>query len=107
MSERTRTYLKVGGIVLGLLGLLASLANLLGLFSHPNRETMVDMIRSKGEIPATAPGFPELLRAFPLPEGVRTEQIAGIGPMTLLSKQVVSGFYNLLFGLSTAQEEAI
>ncbi len=85
MSERTRTYLKVGGLVVGLLGLLAGLANLLGFFSHPNRETMVDMIRSKGEIPATAPGFPELLRAFPPPEGVRTEHIAGIGPTTHLS----------------------
>ena len=82
MSERTRNYLKIAGLVVGTLGLIATLANLLGIFSHPNREAMVGMIRSRGEIPSTAQGFSELLRDFPPPEGVATEAIAGLATST-------------------------
>lgn len=85
MPEHVRMKLKAGGAIVGLIGLLTGLANLMGFFSNPERQQLVASIRSAGEASSGAHGFSDLVQAFPPPPGVRLSQIAGIGPTTHIS----------------------
>ncbi len=74
--------LKVIGLVILFAGIMIALCNLLGCFAQAERLEMVQLIKTKGTIPVTAPGFKELLCAYSPPSQVNTTAIVRLGPRT-------------------------
>ena len=85
---------KVIGLVIALAGLLLGLANLLGAFSHPERMTIVELIRSSGSVPAELPAFSQVLKRFPPPNGCARQDINALAPTT----SIRSGGRNMPIG---------
>ena len=86
--------LKVIGLSIVFIGLVIGLGNLLGWFTHTERLDMVELIRTKGSIPVTTPGFRELIRTYPPRSPEKTIAIIRLGPTTSIS----SGGYVTLTG---------
>jgi hypothetical protein len=78
------TNLKVIGLSIVFIGLIAGLGNQLGWFTHSERLEMVKLIQAEGSIPATATGFMELLHAYPPPSSVNKDAIVRLGTTTSL-----------------------
>jgi hypothetical protein len=83
------TNLKVIGLAIVFIGLVAGLGNLLGWFTHSERFEMVKMIRTGGSIPVTATGFADLLHAYPPPSTVNKAAVARLS----LTTSIRSGGY--------------
>ncbi len=76
------TNLKVIGLSIIFIGLVAGLGNLLGWFTHSERLEMVKLIRTEGSIPVTATGFVDLLHAYPPPSIVNKDAVVRLGTTT-------------------------
>jgi hypothetical protein len=77
------TNLKVIGLSIVFIGLVAGLGNLLGWFTHSERLEMVRLIRTKESIPVTTTGFAELLHTYPPPPStVNKDAVVRLGPIT-------------------------
>ncbi len=76
------TNLKVIGLSIVFIGLVAGLGDLLGWFTHSERLEMVKLIRTEGSIPVTATGFADLLHAYPPPSIVNKVAVVRLGPTT-------------------------
>ena len=73
-------FLKWLGLIIALIGLFLGLLDLIGVFSHPDRENMVQVIRSKGTVPSSNPAFSDFIKKYPPPKGWKETDITGLGP---------------------------
>jgi hypothetical protein len=79
-----RRLLKLIGIVIGLIGAVAALANLLGCFRDAQKQEFARIvIGMQDEIPSSTPGFKLFLRAFPPPSGTNPSEVTAIADKTL------------------------
>jgi hypothetical protein len=77
--QRMKTKLKIAGLIIGLIGLLAAFSDLMGWFLDEDKLHISESVwNSKGGIPRNTPGFEKFLLAFPPPEGVDPNSIAHI-----------------------------
>lgn len=82
MTAVNRNKLKVVGLLISFLAIFSAFLNLIGAFSYPDRKVLVETIRMKGRIAIDQPGFSDVLKAFPPPDGVSVEMIKGMAPLT-------------------------
>ena len=75
-------FLKWLGLIIALIGLFLGLLDLIGFFSHPDRENMVQTIRSKGRVPSSNPAFSDFIKKYPPPKGWKETDITGLAPST-------------------------
>ena len=80
-----KTALKLGGVALGLVGIVATFAHHRGCFRDPQRQRFADTIMSTEQpIPRSTPGFEDFLASFPPPRRVATANVTHIADKVLL-----------------------
>jgi len=90
---RIKTKFKIAGLIIGLIGLLATFGDLMGWFLDEDKLQIAELVwNSKGGIPRDTPGFEKFLSAFPPPEGVKPNSI------THIVKNVFQMEQNFTFG---------
>ena len=71
--------LKLTGLVLGFVGIVAAFLDLLGVFDDKEKLALARMIRESGEgIPRTTAGFERFMKEFPPPPGVDAATVTHI-----------------------------
>jgi hypothetical protein len=71
--------LKMLGIAIGLLGIVAAFLDLVGFFADQDKAHLAQLIfHSKGGIPRSTPGFDKFVAAFSPPEGIDEADITHI-----------------------------
>jgi hypothetical protein len=77
-------FLKWIGLIIALIGLILGVLDLKGVFSHLDREHMVQLILSTGRVASSSPGFSDFIKKFPPPKGWKESDITGLAPSTLI-----------------------
>lgn|GEM_PF-3679620 len=76
---KLKSKLKLVGLLVGFIALLASFFNLLGFFADKEKLHLAQLIRySEGGIPRETPGFEKFLSDFPPPKNISPDSITYI-----------------------------
>jgi len=70
--------IKIIGLAVGLLGLIAVALNLLGFFVDEEKVRLSELIRTQGGIPRATPGFDKFMAKFPPPRSVDPKSVTHI-----------------------------
>ena len=70
--------IKIIGLAVGLLGLIAVALNLLGFFVDEEKVRLSELIRTQGGIPRATPGFDKFMAKFPPPQGIDPTSVTHI-----------------------------
>jgi hypothetical protein len=73
-----KNKVKIIGLVIIFVGLMVGLANLIGWFSHPDREELVESIRHRGVALSDMKAFDDLMKEFPPLRNWKKSDIKGI-----------------------------
>lgn len=77
--------IKIIGLFIIYIGLLAGLGNILGWFRHPERMEITNLILTKGSVPSSATGFSELISSFPPSNLFNGKKIVRLGVSSMIS----------------------
>jgi hypothetical protein len=78
------TLAKLAGVLIALVGILATFADLRGCFADPQKQHFAELVMGTQEgIPRSTPGFEAFLVAFPPPQGVDLSGVTHIADRTL------------------------
>jgi len=97
-------FLKWLGLIIALIGLFLGLLDLIGFFSHPDRENMVQTIRSKGRVPSSNPAFSDFIKKYEDPEGYASlKAVLGEKILRIVGERLDS-FKRILLGIKVGIE---
>lgn len=77
-------FLKLLGVAIGFLGIVAAFADLLGYFTDAEKVAFAELVmRSKDVVPRSTRGFEKFIRAFPPPDGIDPDTVTHIADKLL------------------------